>query len=78
MFFILTFHAFPFFIDFYVIAAMEIYASPLLDNLDPDDNIFSKRFYRDSCTLNQELGCYVKDLNAVDDGENGNEFKRMV
>jgi len=46
-------------------AAMEVYARPVLDVLDPDDEIFSNRYYRDSCTLDAELGVYVKDLTNV-------------
>ncbi|GMH88860.1 hypothetical protein TrST_g3654 [Triparma strigata] len=46
-------------------AAMQIYAGPVLDVLDPDDEIFSQRYYRDSCTLDEELGVYVKDLNNI-------------
>eukprot|EP00559_Dactyliosolen_fragilissimus_P007218 CAMPEP_0184864096 /NCGR_PEP_ID=MMETSP0580-20130426/13731_1 /TAXON_ID=1118495 /ORGANISM="Dactyliosolen fragilissimus" /LENGTH=258 /DNA_ID=CAMNT_0027362743 /DNA_START=739 /DNA_END=1515 /DNA_ORIENTATION=+ len=46
-------------------AAMEVYASPLLDKLDPDGTMFSKRFYRDSCTFDSSLGVYVKDLSKI-------------
>ncbi|GMH99184.1 hypothetical protein TrLO_g9732 [Triparma laevis f. longispina] len=46
-------------------AAMQIYAGPVLDVLDPDDEIFQQRYYRDSCTLDSELGVYVKDLNNI-------------
>lgn len=44
---------------------MQIYAGPVLDVLDPDDEIFQQRYYRDSCTLDSELGVYVKDLNNI-------------
>jgi Dullard-like phosphatase family protein len=46
-------------------AAMEVYASPVLDVLDPKKNMLSKRFYRDSCSVHEELGVYVKDLKSV-------------
>jgi len=41
-------------------AAMELYAAPLLDHLDPEGNIFRHRLYRDSCV--QAGGGYTKDL----------------
>mmetsp|Transcript_37131 Transcript_37131/g.44783 ORF Transcript_37131/g.44783 Transcript_37131/m.44783 type:complete len:335 (+) Transcript_37131:193-1197(+) len=46
-------------------AALEVYASPVLDTLDPTDTIFSHRFYRERCALNEEMGVYVKDLGGV-------------
>mmetsp|Transcript_6824 Transcript_6824/g.10009 ORF Transcript_6824/g.10009 Transcript_6824/m.10009 type:complete len:239 (-) Transcript_6824:31-747(-) len=46
-------------------AAMEVYASPVLDSLDPENTMLDKRFYRESCTLNSELGVYVKDLSKI-------------
>ena len=45
-------------------AAMPVYACPVLDTLDPKEKI-QGRFYRDSCSLNPELGAYVKDLQTV-------------
>ena len=45
-------------------AAMEVYARPVLDVLDPNDELIASRFYRDSCTYNQ-LGVYVKDLSKI-------------
>jgi len=46
-------------------AAMEVYASPLLDKLDPDGSMFCGRFYREHCTFDSSLGVYVKDLNNI-------------
>lgn len=46
-------------------AAMEVYASPLLDVLDPDGTMFQSRFYREDCTLDPKLGVYVKDLSKA-------------
>lgn len=46
-------------------AAVPIYASPVLDELDPKRNMIQGRLYRDSCSLDAELGVYVKDLNTV-------------
>mmetsp|Transcript_15914 Transcript_15914/g.18132 ORF Transcript_15914/g.18132 Transcript_15914/m.18132 type:complete len:402 (+) Transcript_15914:197-1402(+) len=46
-------------------AAMEVYAAPLLDRLDPDNTMFRGRFYREHCTFDPELGVYVKDLNNI-------------
>jgi hypothetical protein len=31
-------------------SAMDVYARPILRNLDPDNTIFKKHFYRESCT----------------------------
>lgn len=46
-------------------AALEVYASPLLDTLDPDKNMFAGRFYRENCTYDSSLGVFVKDLNNI-------------
>lgn len=46
-------------------AAMEIYASPLLDILDPKNEMFQGRWYRDDCTYDPSLGVYVKDLKRA-------------
>jgi len=43
-------------------AAMEVYASPVLDTLDPEGEMFQHRFYREHCTFDEPLGVYVKDL----------------
>lgn len=44
-------------------AALEEYAKPLLDWLDPNGTIFRHRLYRDSCLFIR--GYYVKDLQKV-------------
>lgn len=46
-------------------AAMEVYASPLLDRLDPNGDMFQGRYYRDHCTFDPSLGVYVKDLKKA-------------
>jgi CTD small phosphatase-like protein 2 len=62
-------------------AAMKVYASPVLDVLDPNKSMLSKRFYRDSCSVHEELGVYVKDLqNVLGKPEQQHKFdeKRVV
>ncbi|KAF2552109.1 hypothetical protein F2Q68_00035883 [Brassica cretica] len=44
-------------------ASHSIYASQLLDILDPDGKFISQRFYRDSCILSE--GIYTKDLTVL-------------
>ncbi|VVB12632.1 unnamed protein product [Arabis nemorensis] len=44
-------------------ASHSIYASQLLDILDPDRKFVSERFYRDSCILSD--GIYTKDLTVL-------------
>lgn len=46
-------------------AAMEVYASPVLDTLDPYNTRFAKRWYRESCTFSERVGAYVKDLSKL-------------
>jgi hypothetical protein len=46
-------------------AAMEVYASPVLDVLDPHGEMFRGRFYRDTCVYSPDLGVYAKDLCHV-------------
>ncbi|XP_022681274.1 uncharacterized protein LOC101757531 isoform X2 [Setaria italica] len=41
-------------------ASESVYAEPLLDKLDPDRKLISRRFYRESCTFSN--GSYTKDL----------------
>jgi CTD small phosphatase-like protein 2 len=47
----------------------------VLDTLDPDDEIFSKRYYREQCTPHPSLGVYAKDLSLVVDDR---DLKRVV
>lgn len=44
-------------------ASQSIYAQQLLDILDPEGNIISRRAYRESCIFSD--GCYVKDLTVL-------------
>ncbi|KAL1207625.1 Mitochondrial import inner membrane translocase subunit TIM50 [Cardamine amara subsp. amara] len=44
-------------------ASHSIYASQLLDILDPEGKFISQRFYRDSCILSD--GIYTKDLTVL-------------
>lgn len=46
-------------------AAMEVYAAPLLNELDPKGDMFHGRFYREHCLFHPELGVYAKDLCDV-------------
>ena len=46
-------------------AAMEVYAAPLLDQLDPKNEMFKGRYYREDCTFDPSLGVYVKDLKRA-------------
>ncbi|XP_074585897.1 uncharacterized protein LOC141841617 [Curcuma longa] len=44
-------------------ASQSIYAAQLLDILDPEQKIFSRRIYRESCMFVD--GCYTKDLTIL-------------
>lgn len=44
-------------------ASQSIYAEQVLDKLDPDNCIISRRLYRDSCIFSD--GCYTKDLTVL-------------
>lgn len=46
-------------------AAMEVYAAPVLDELDPNGDMFRGRFYREHCVYNPDLGAFGKDLKDV-------------
>lgn len=46
-------------------AAMEVYAGPLLDILDPDGDKIAKRWFRESCVFDNKTRAYVKNLNAL-------------
>jgi Dullard-like phosphatase family protein len=56
-------------------AAMEVYAKPVLKQLDPHGKIFTKCWYRESCTLDSNVGAYVKSLNFA---WGGDKLKRTV
>jgi TFIIF-interacting CTD phosphatase-like protein len=58
-------------------AAMEVYAKPVLDILDPHGDIFTNIYYRESCQLNSTVGAYVKNLGGLglfsdDDSDSNN------
>ncbi|KAE8799968.1 CTD-phosphatase-like protein [Hordeum vulgare] len=44
-------------------ASQSVYADQLLDRLDPENTLFSKRFFRESCVFT-ESG-YTKDLTVI-------------
>jgi TFIIF-interacting CTD phosphatase-like protein len=46
-------------------AAMKVYAEPILDILDPQGDRFAKRWYRESCDLDKNMGAYVKNLGSL-------------
>ncbi|CAB9500379.1 Carboxy-terminal domain RNA polymerase II polypeptide A small phosphatase [Seminavis robusta] len=46
-------------------AAMKVYAEPILDKLDPNGDRFARRFYRESCDLDTNMGAFVKNLNSL-------------
>ena len=46
-------------------AAMEVYARPVLEVLDPDGKIFSGIWYRESCQLDSNVGAYIKNLGLL-------------
>jgi len=46
-------------------AAMEVYASPVLNKIDPTGTMFAGRFYREHCQYDSDLGVYAKDLCYV-------------
>jgi Dullard-like phosphatase family protein len=56
-------------------AAMEVYAKPVLKQLDPHGKIFTKCWYRESCTLDSTVGAYVKSLDFA---WGGDKLKRTV
>jgi CTD small phosphatase-like protein 2 len=49
-------------------AAMEVYAKPVLDMLDPTRTKFTRRWYRDSCVRTKD-GAYVKNLGVLQKNE---------
>ncbi|KAL3822050.1 hypothetical protein ACHAXA_007843 [Cyclostephanos tholiformis] len=46
-------------------AAMEVYAAPVLNELDPNGDMFRGRFYREHCVYDPDLGVYSKNLCDV-------------
>mmetsp|Transcript_32941 Transcript_32941/g.62942 ORF Transcript_32941/g.62942 Transcript_32941/m.62942 type:complete len:417 (-) Transcript_32941:89-1339(-) len=46
-------------------AAMEVYASPVLNKIDPTGDMFAGRLYREHCTFDPDMGVYAKNLCNV-------------
>lgn len=46
-------------------AAVDVYAKPLLDRLDPTGTMFAGRWYREHCAWDADQGAYVKDLSRL-------------
>ena len=46
-------------------AAMEVYAKPLLDHLDPEGTMFDGLWYREHCVFDAQQQAYVKDLTKL-------------
>ena len=46
-------------------AAQEVYARPILKNLDPHGEIFTHCWYRESCNLDQDIVAYIKDMQPM-------------
>jgi len=64
-------------------AAMEVYAKPVLNVLDPEGEIFSGIWYRESCQLDSSMGAYVKNLDLfcksfADEEERQKRLNRTV
>lgn len=57
-------------------AAMDIYAKPLLDHLDPSGDMFAGRWYREHCSFDAQQQAYVKDLGRLP--TLGNDLDRVV
>ncbi|OUM69693.1 hypothetical protein PIROE2DRAFT_37912 [Piromyces sp. E2] len=45
-------------------ASLKEYADPVIDYLDPEKKIFSKRYFRESCQFRN--GIYMKDLQIIE------------
>ncbi|KAL6622248.1 hypothetical protein LY90DRAFT_397486 [Neocallimastix californiae] len=45
-------------------ASLKEYADPVIDYLDPEKKIFSKRYFRESCQFRN--GIYMKDLQVIE------------
>lgn len=56
-------------------AAMQVYAMPILNILDPDDTIFSSCRFRDSCRIDMDMNAHVKNLDFA---WGGDQIKRTV
>ena len=59
-------------------AAMEVYASPVLDVLDPRGSMLSGRWYRDSCSYDESYQAYAKDLRTIVGSPSSDALRRVV
>ena len=46
-------------------AACKEYADAILEKIDPEKTLFSKRLYRENCVIDENAGL-LKDLGAID------------
>jgi Dullard-like phosphatase family protein len=59
-------------------AAMEVYAKPVLDQLDPEGTKFAGRWYRESCQSCPEHGAYIKNLRNLEQHVRLGNMDRIV
>jgi Dullard-like phosphatase family protein len=59
-------------------AAMEVYAKPVLDQLDPTGTKFAGRWYRESCQSCPEHGAYIKNLRNLEQDVHLGNMNRIV
>jgi Dullard-like phosphatase family protein len=59
-------------------AAMEVYAKPVLDKLDPTGTKFAGRWYRETCQSCPEHGAYIKNLSNLPHSVNIGDMNRIV
>jgi Dullard-like phosphatase family protein len=59
-------------------AAMEVYAKPVLDKLDPTGTKFAGRWYRETCQSCPEHGAYIKNLSNLPPSVHMNDMNRIV
>lgn len=54
-------------------AAVQEYADPIIDDLDPYNIIFKKRYYRNSCIYSSKNQTLIKDITII-----GNDMKSIA
>jgi Dullard-like phosphatase family protein len=59
-------------------AAMEVYAGPVLDKLDPTGTKFAGRWYRETCQSCPEHGAYIKNLRNLPHSVKMGDMTRIV
>lgn len=59
-------------------AAMEVYAKPVLDKLDPNGTKFAGRWYRETCQSCPEHGAYIKNLRNLPHSVKMGDMTRIV